>query len=471
MMKLNLSFLQKSLGACLLLTFVSFSAQAQFLRTSYFMESATNRIQLNPALQPNRGYVDVPLVGAFNVNASSNSLSTGDIIDVFGDGDTFYNSDAFINGLSTNNKLNVSLNTDLISFGFYKGKGFWSANVGLRMDVDGSIPKSMFEYLRSVDSGQPAWAEGQGVDIRNQKLNLNAFTEVGVGYSRSINNRLTVGAKVKFLLGMANLNMKVNQMTIKGSLPSWGEANDHYDDPAFWEGKEATIRTDAHLDASLKGLELSTDEDGMIDDFDMNGFGIAGYGGAIDLGATYKVLDNLTVSAAVIDLGFISWSKNSTTVASAEADDKYDRDNYWEFLDRTGGGTVFDFDLIGLQTGDATKSRTTSLASTLVLGGEYSFLNNKLSAGVLSTTRFGSLRTISELTLSANYRPKTWLNTTLSYSMIQSGGKSVGLAFKVGALMIGTDYIYFGSSSKCMNGYLGISIPLGAKKKTTCCAL
>lgn len=460
MMKLNLSFLQKGLGACVLLTLVTFSTQAQILRTSYFMESATNRIQLNPALRPNRGYVNIPVIGALNVNASSNSLSTGDIIDVIGNGDTFYKSDAFINQLSASNRLNVSLNTDIVSFGFYRGKGFWSANIGLRADVDATIPKTMFEYLRSVDSSQPAWADGKGVDIRGQKLNMNAFTEVGVGYSRIITDRLTVGGKIKFLLGMGNMKMDVRQMTIQGNLPSWDDVADHYYDPSYWKGKEATIRTNAHLEASLKGFELKTDEDGMIDDFDMNGYGIAGYGGAIDLGATYKVLDNLTVSAAVLDLGFISWSKNSTTVASADADDHYDESNYGKFLDRTEGGTVFDFDLIGLRTGDATKSRNTSLATTLVIGGEYGFFNNKLSAGLLSTTRFGSMRTLTELTLSANYRPKSWLNTTLSYSMIQSRGKSFGLAVKVGALMLGTDYMYLGGDSKCVNGYLGLSIPL-----------
>lgn len=467
-MKQSFSLLRKCVGVYLLLLIFSLSAQAQVLRTSYFMESATNRTQLNPALQPNRGYVNIPLFGSLNASTSSNSLSTGDVVDVIGGGDSFYKSDAFINQLSTNNRMNVSLNTDLVSFGFYRGKGFWSANIGLRADIDASIPKSMFQYLQSIDSSEPAWADGKGVDIRGQKLNMSVFTEMGVGYSRPINDRLTVGGKVKFLLGMANMKMDVNQMTIQGNLPSWDEASDHFNDPSYWVGKEAVIRTDARLEASLKGFELSTDKDGMIEDFDMNGFGIAGYGGAIDLGATYKVLDNLTVSAAVIDLGFISYSKNSTTVASADADDRYNESNYQDFLSRTEGGTVFDFDLIGFHTGDATKSRVTSLASTLVFGGEYGFLNNQLSAGLLSTTRFGRLRTVSELTLSANYRPKSWLNATFSYSMIQSQGKSFGLAFKVGALMLGTDYMYLGSGSKCMNGYLGISIPLGAKKKSSC---
>ena len=44
-------------------------------------------------------------------------------------------------------------------------------------------------------------------------------------------------------------------------------------------------------------------------DFDAGKIGIAGYGFGIDLGASYKILDNLTVSASILDLGFISWQK------------------------------------------------------------------------------------------------------------------------------------------------------------------
>ena len=38
--------------------------QAQYLRSSYFMEGSSTRIQLNPALQPKRGYVNLPGIGS-----------------------------------------------------------------------------------------------------------------------------------------------------------------------------------------------------------------------------------------------------------------------------------------------------------------------------------------------------------------------------------------------------------------------
>lgn len=120
--------------------------------------------------------------------------------------------------------------------------------------------------------------------------------------------------------------------------------------------------------------------------------------------------------------------------------------------------------MYNLKEGEA-KSRKKSLSSTILIGGEYALLNNWLSVGALYTTRFVQPKAVSELTFSATVRPKNWLNAAISYSPIQSAGKSIGLALKLGPLFIGTDYMFFGSNTKTVNGFLGISFPLGGKAK------
>ncbi len=49
----------------------SVPAQAQFLRTSYFMEGSHYRMQLNPALTPGRGYLNLPVIGSFNATVNT----------------------------------------------------------------------------------------------------------------------------------------------------------------------------------------------------------------------------------------------------------------------------------------------------------------------------------------------------------------------------------------------------------------
>ena len=255
--------------------------------------------------------------------------------------------------------MNISANTDVISFGFYKGKGFWSFNVGARADVDATIPKTMFDYLRATDADNFSWS-GESFDIRNEKLRLNAYIEVGAGYSRAINERLTVGGKAKLLLGAGSINLNINQLYMYGK------------DAGI--DSEFQLKTDAYLEASAKGLDLE-EENGYITDLDYNSFGISGYGAGIDLGASYQVMKNLTVSAAILDLGFISWGKSSTQIAESDKNTTIDKNNYSESSD------VLDFDLFGLKKKE-NKSRTTSLSPTMVIGGEYGLLNNKLGLGL-----------------------------------------------------------------------------------------
>ena len=138
-----------------------------------------------------------------------------------------------------------------------------------------------------------------------------------------------------------------------------------------------------------------------------------------------------------------------------------DTENYMDLVTQ---GDVLNYDMLQLEVGEAKESRKSRLASTLVLGAEYGFFNNKLAVGVLSTTRFVQPDALTELTLSANYRPKSWFNVALSYSAIQSAGKSFGLGLKLGPIFLGTDYMFLGKNSNSVNGFIGVSIPLNKKK-------
>ena len=498
----------KLIGVFFVMLVCTLSANAQFLRTSYFMEGTHYRQQLNPALTPTKGYFNLPVIGAVNATVGSTSLGYQDIIDIIDDGDDFYTKPDFMNRLKDNNKLNVNFSTEILSAGWYKGKNFWSFNIGLRTDIGANLTKNMFTFLNEMETVEENW-RNSNYDISGQQLNINAYTEIGLGLSRQINSRLTVGARVKALLGIGNMELKLNRVAMSANLPSDQQIN-QWSSESYWNSMtpsqaaqaaqelkdkfnnyHANLTVGAELKSSFKGLELQEEEgkDYVTDfDFDSGKLGIAGYGFGIDLGASYKILDNLTVSASVLDLGFISWSKSSTKIASANPDpidikgstyaNMVDPNNpntvmnavnqlqndAQGYMDRVTNGDVLDYDMLQLEVSDAKESRKSRLASTLVLGAEYGFFNNKLAVGVLSTTRFVQPDALTELTFSANYRPKSWFNVALSYSAIQSAGKSFGLGLKLGPLFVGTDYMFLGKNSNSVNGFVGVSIPLGGRK-------
>lgn len=494
----------KLFGVIILMVICALPANAQFLRTSYFMEGSHYRMQLNPALTPTKGYFNLPVIGSLNATVSSTTFGYQDIMDIIDDSGDFYTNPKFLGRLKDNNNLNVNLSTEILSAGWYKGENFWSFNIGLRTDIGAKLTKNMFNFLNEMDELGNDWS-GQEYNIGGQQLNVNAFAEVGVGFARQINSRLTVGGKVKALLGIGDMELKINKAYMNANLPTDSRLNqlqdqtylqNNYNTPAKLNelkneinGYHANLAVNATLESSFKGLNLTgMEEKGYIDEFDFESkdMGIAGYGFGIDLGASYKIMDNLTVSASILDLGFISWSKSATKMASANPDDinfqgsKYtagitdinsiasamnelntDVSNY---KGRVGNGDVLDYEMLQLKEQDAKKSRKSTLASTFVVGAEYGLLENKLGLGVLSTTRFIQPKALSELTFSANYRPKSWFNVALSYSVIQSAGKSFGLGVKVGPLFIGTDYMFLGKNSNSVSGFIGVSVPLGAKK-------
>lgn len=450
------------------------AAQAQYLRSSYFMEGTSARLQLNPGLQPTKGYFNMPIIGSFNMSASSNVLGTSDIIDLMDSGSDLYSNDKLFDRLKADNRLNVNLNTDILSFGWYRGKGFWSVNVGLRADFGAALAKDMFSMMRTMNGFalEDVAGTNQSYSLSNQTLNMKAYAEVGLGYSRRITEKLTVGGRVKVLLGLARAEMNINQFDLSLDVPNPQYTN--YADyesrgelsPSDWYGKGYSYAAEGNVITTLKGGGMTFDNNGMIDNFDLDAgdLGIAGSGFGIDLGASYKVWDNLTVSASILDLGFLKWKESETTVATVSGGDEVtiNSENY----DRYIGGDFLSFERFDFEEGSPEKVKTkTRLYSTLLLAGEYGLLNNKLSVGAMYTARFAEPKTLNELTFLATFRPKNWLNAAISYSPIQASGKSIGLAVKLGPLFVGTDYMFFGGNSKSVNGFLGISFPLGGKAK------
>lgn len=443
--------------------------QAQFLRTSYFMEGSHYRMQLNPALAPSRGYINLPAIGSLNASVNSSSLGTQDIIDIIDnssdDGDYFMKDD-FINRLDATNDMNVNVSTDILSAGWYKGKNFWSVNFGLKTDLNTTIPRTMFDFMRDMNMSETELAtllKDYNMDMGGGELHLRSYAELGIGLARNITSRLTVGARAKLLLGIGDMNLKINKMAINSQY--------RYDpgNPNAPVSGNASIQTDAVLETSFKGLKLEESYDAEIDQeiiddikFEADELGIAGYGFGIDLGASYKLLDNLTLSASLLDLGFIKWSKNSTQKAVARASQHYTVENYTEFSDMVTQGDLLNYDMLGLEEVEA-EDRTTGLTTTLVVGAEYDVLR-MLSVGALYTGRFAKPNSINELSFSANFHPNTMINLSASYSVLQGAGKTFGLAAKLGPLFIGTDYMFFGNSTKNVNAYLGVSIPLGKQK-------
>lgn len=451
-----------------LLVLVSISVSAQQIRTSYFMDKSTVRTALNPAFRPERGYVSIPILGSMNVSYGSNGIAVSDMLypkngELVTFLDQSVSADQFLKKLKKNNQINTEFSTSILAAGWYSGKGFWTVDLGLKALTSARVPKTLFELMKK-GSG----AEGTVYDISDMNMYLDSYVEAAVGYSRPINEKLTVGGKLKFLTGAANMDVRFDKMHVEMNQDQW------------------KITSTGKINASLKGLIPEFEKDNKDEDY-MSGFdydtpGVAGFGAGIDLGASYQLLDNLALSASLLDLGFISWGASSAM--NGTADGVFDFDGFKLPIGETGSnGSMSDqfsdltddiSDLFHFQQTES-KGRSTALRSTLNIGAEYSILENTLGFGLLSSTRFYRPRAYTELTASANYRPVSWFSASVSYSFVHSDFKTFGFALNFSPswinFFIGSDYMLtkitpqiLPVNANATNVHFGLSIPLGRQK-------
>lgn len=303
-----------AMGATMALT-----AAAQDLRTSYFMETSVNRHEMNPALL-SESYVNIPLVlGNFNLGTTSNfGLKTfvykmqptwqGYGVDNR-NLTTFMHPDVsaseFLGGLNDKSRLSLNLKYQLVGVGFKAFGGVNSVELNLRSNTGISLPKSLFEFMKTA---------GEKTDYQIDELGIRSesFLELALGHSHKINDQITVGAKAKFLFGAAYADLDAKKLNLHLSDDHWNIDGDiqmqaslmnstlEYEDPS---------KNDANGRRRISG----------IDEFKPS---LSGFGMAFDLGATYQVMPDLMVSAAITDLGFISWS--NTYMASSAGNWTFD---------------------------------------------------------------------------------------------------------------------------------------------------
>ncbi|MCS2959737.1 DUF5723 family protein [Bacteroides salyersiae] len=267
---------------------------AQNLNSSYFMEGMTYRHQLNPAFMGESNYINMPLfvLGNFNVGVQGN-IGVNDFLYKYNQNGykltTFMNpsvsNSEFLSNLHTNNHLSMNLSMPIIAFGFRGFGGFNTFEIGFRSNTSINLPYGLFDFMKTGMSNEA----GSHYTVEDLTVRSNNYAEVALGHSHEIiKDRLTIGAKVKFLVGGANAEAKIKKMDITMGQDEW------------------LIDAEGQLEGSLKGGYFESKEPdengkpGEIDGFDIDGPGIGGFGVGFDLGAVYKMddfVEGLTLSA------------------------------------------------------------------------------------------------------------------------------------------------------------------------------
>ena len=211
------------------------AAKAQNLNSAYFVDDFKFRHSLNPAFGNEQSYFSIPALGNVNVSTQGNFGVKDVIMDnpLYGQPGqkqltTFLNPNISVGdalgGFSTgNNKLVEDLKLSILSFGFKGFGGYNTFEINLRQTLGVSLPYEFMEFAKNVGNKE--------YNIGDINIGAQAFAEVALGHSRQINDKLRVGAKLKFLVGAGRADVKIQNLTANLSAPDrWtltgnGQAN------------------------------------------------------------------------------------------------------------------------------------------------------------------------------------------------------------------------------------------------------
>lgn len=424
-------------------------------RSGYFMDGYSFRHELNPAFANDHNYVSIPALG--NVNASLNGnvgvktflykLPSGQLT-------TFMSptvgNEEFLSSIKDNNKLSANLKLTLLSAGFRAFGGFNTVSISARTDVGVNLPRGLFEFMKLGQQG-----ESSTYSFEDLRIKGSAMAEVALGHSHAINDHIEVGAKLKVLVGAGNVNANIDRMNVTLSDEKWIVDGIGSIDVAAGSGLIVPTNKESGKNLDRPAEADQIDWDGIdYDKFSMSGFGLG-----IDLGAVYKdVIPGLTVSASLLDLGFVKWSHN---VKGLTPGDSWEFDGFSNVALDSGQpgyeenklGTQFDNmwddlkECINFNRVEADGGRTSALAATLHLGAEYEMpFYNRLTAGFLFTQRFNGPFSWTEGRLSANVKPVKWFDCNLNVAQ-STFGTSMGWMLNFHPrgfnFFIGSDHQFF----------------------------
>lgn len=384
--------------------------RAQDLSSGYFVEDYTYRYQMNPAFGNSQNFISMPALGNLNVGLHGN-LGISDVLyNVDGKTTTFMNpklsSDEVLKNINDVNRIGTLDKIGILSAGFKAFGGYNTVSINAVADVSVKVPGEMFNLLKNGVANKT-------YDLGDLRASGVAYGEIAFGHSRQVMKGLRVGATLKFMLGGGYMDAHMRNANLVLGENEW------------------TVTTDADSHSSVKGLTYKTkvnDRTGhrYVNGIDVDGTGLNGFGMALDLGAVYETpVKGLTVSLALLDLGFISW--NNDMLATTNGEKTFTTDKYtfnadddapnsfskeWDRL-RDDFSAIYELDDMGDQGG-----RTSMPHATLNIGVQYALpMYNKLTFGLLNTTRLAGDFTTTDFRLSANIAP----------CRIFSGGVNLGV--------------------------------------------
>lgn len=434
---------------CMGMVGITYAQQENTLGTMRSLPQAT---YTNPALVPmQKFYLGLPVISSIGVWGASNSLSYNNVQDMGLDGNAEEFSSETLRQIKSKmqneNWLGFGAQVDLFGLGFKAGpRLYFRYRLSTKVDQLSQVPADLLLLADEKMLNAP-----QQVLLRPQ-FNVQAYLENALGASYVINPRLTVGANIKRLNGIAALYTRQLELALSTS------------------SDQQQYKLEAEMLAYASGDDLL---DSDIDPLEIRDR-VGGNGGwAVDLGATYQLSNRLQLGLSVLDLGAISWSGEATeyrldrtaiTFDALEANtEEEEQERYEDFIDAVSEN-------FEPQESTVNKFRT-PLPTRMYLTATYELYRNLHASGTYFSEMYKG-RYMPGFSAALHKEFGRRLGLSLSYTAINNAYANIGTGFSLKLtpfqLYVVTDNALAAlqwEDAKNVNVRAGLNLVFGTTKK------
>lgn len=433
--------------------------------TMFLLRSLPQNASINASVIPEgKGYIGFPALSSLQVDYYNSGFALKDILHA-GTGtkkdSLVIDLNSFGNALSANNVYFQEVSNTLLAFGIRIKKSYITFAVNSKFKSEmyypgtiGDIPKGNFNYNTM---------QMQTLTTEGTSFNAMAYNEIALGCAYTLNDKVTVGGRLKYILGAVNIKSDKFDIVLN-TLSS----------------TELQIRTDASIQTNLP-LTIKLDSLKYVDSVSMNDSaqtskmlnGNSGFG--IDLGVTYKPIPRLSIGVAANDIGFIRW-KNYPTKFISHSTFNYNgidlssmfgenttNSDYWKQME--------DSIKQSFKVSTDASSYSTDLQGNFILSGTFQ-MKKWLDLGAMVKTQFYQGRIYPSLGFACGLSPSKLFSSSISYSFRKGSYANVGVGFVFSPgpvqFYLVTDNIpaaFALEQAKAINFRFGINYILGAGDK------
>jgi hypothetical protein len=377
----------------------------------YGMESVPQASFLNPAFNTHTKFVvGIPALSNVDVSYFNSAGAFNDFFSTEKGNDSLYlDLSKVISQNHPVDHINIALNHDLLFIGFKINESFLSFGIRQRAILSAALPSDLFKLAWN---GNAPYV-GQTLDLSTTLINENHFIDYHIGLAVPVVEGLRLGLRLHLLQGLSNIytvNNRLQMTTLR-------------------QGENAyEVLASTRFVVNTSGIPDSTDFDPVnyFTNFKNIGF-------SLDIGATYQINQQFSVSFSLLDMGSNNFRTNTKSYQSEE-----DSIHFNGFkLDFTGDNDPFAN--IGdslsnlLHVTDFSQNYRAKIPKQMLIGGEFLSHDLKNRASVLFSGRFYPDYVETALSIAYERFLSESFSVKVNYTYLKYAPLNLGLAFTLNA--------------------------------------